>query len=137
MAKGEIDESPSLSSASAEMGSPGTSIREAGLAVRVQVTPKSTWRSYIWDSLGKSPEERRFLAKLDAVLLIYASLGEFMEACDQLSMNNAFVSGMKEDLHLYGNELNYLLTCWTVGYVLGQIPRYFSAILIAVRILFD
>lgn len=31
---------------------------------------------------------------------------------------------MKEDLGLYGNQLNYMTTCWTVGYVLGEIPRY-------------
>ena len=116
-------DSPGLSSASTEVGSPASSISERDVAVKVQATPASSWRSYLWDSLDKSPEERRFLAKLDAVLLTYASLGEFVEACDQLSMNNAFVSGMKEDLNLYGNELNYLLTCWTVGYVLGQIPR--------------
>lgn len=30
---------------------------------------------------------------------------------------------MKEDLGLYGNELNYMQTCWTIGYVLGEIPR--------------
>lgn len=30
---------------------------------------------------------------------------------------------MKEDLELYGNQLNYMQTCWTVGYVLGEIPR--------------
>jgi MFS transporter, ACS family, pantothenate transporter len=29
---------------------------------------------------------------------------------------------MKEDLALYGNQLNYMATCWTVGYVLGGIP---------------
>jgi hypothetical protein len=28
----------------------------------------------------------------------------------------------KEDLSLYGNELNYMQTCWTVGYVIGEIP---------------
>lgn len=31
---------------------------------------------------------------------------------------------MKEDMSLFGNELNYMQTCWTVGYVLGEIPRY-------------
>jgi MFS transporter, ACS family, pantothenate transporter len=30
---------------------------------------------------------------------------------------------MKEDLGLYGNELNYMTTAWTVGYVLGEMPR--------------
>ncbi|KAB5557843.1 major facilitator superfamily domain-containing protein [Coniochaeta sp. 2T2.1] len=29
---------------------------------------------------------------------------------------------MKEDLGLFGSELNYMQTCWTVGYVLGEIP---------------
>jgi ACS family pantothenate transporter-like MFS transporter len=34
----------------------------------------------------------------------------------QLTLNR------KEDLGLYGNELNYMQTCWTVGYVIGEIP---------------
>lgn len=25
-------------------------------------------------------------------------------------------------LHLHGNQLNYITTSWTVGYVIGQIP---------------
>ena len=33
------------------------------------------WQSYIWDSLDKSPEERRFLFKLDSALITFACLG--------------------------------------------------------------
>lgn len=29
---------------------------------------------------------------------------------------------MKEDLGLYGEQLNIMQTCWTVGYVIGQLP---------------
>lgn len=29
---------------------------------------------------------------------------------------------MKEDLGLYGDQLNYIQTLWTVGYVIGQLP---------------
>lgn len=36
---------------------------------------KKTWRSYLWDTLDKSAEERRFLFKLDAVILTFASFG--------------------------------------------------------------
>ena len=36
---------------------------------------KRNWRSYIWDTLDKSPEERCFLFKLDFALLSFASLG--------------------------------------------------------------
>lgn len=28
----------------------------------------------------------------------------------------------KEDLGLYENQLNYIQACWTVGYVIGEIP---------------
>ncbi|CAM1510673.1 Fc.00g010080.m01.CDS01 [Cosmosporella sp. VM-42] len=88
----------------------------------IQEVPTKTWKSYVWDTLDKSPEERRFLFKLDAVLLTFASLGYFIKYLNQININNAFVSGMKEDLNMQGNELNYMQTIWTVGYVLGEIP---------------
>ncbi|EAT81713.2 hypothetical protein SNOG_11214 [Parastagonospora nodorum SN15] len=80
------------------------------------------WYFYLWDTLDKPKEERWFMFKLDAALLTFASLGYFIKYLDQSNINSAFVSGMKEDLGLYGNELNYMQTCWTVGYVIGQIP---------------
>ncbi|KAL3460051.1 major facilitator superfamily domain-containing protein [Aspergillus heterothallicus] len=84
--------------------------------------PKQTWLRYVWDTFDKSPEERRFLFKLDAALLTFASLGYFVKTLDQNNINSAFVSGMKEDLGLYKNELNYMQACWTVGYAIGEIP---------------
>ncbi|KAK5734535.1 hypothetical protein LTR17_008895 [Elasticomyces elasticus] len=88
----------------------------------VHEQPKRKWQSYIWDSLDKSPEERKFLFKLDCALLTFASLGYFIKYLNQSNINNAFVSGMQEDLGLYKNQLNYMQTLWTVGYVIGQIP---------------
>lgn len=41
----------------------------------IQTTPKRSWKSYVWDTFDKSPEERRFLFKLDAAVLTFASLG--------------------------------------------------------------
>lgn len=91
--------------------------------ISVESTPKRTWRSYVWDTFDRSPEERRFLFKLDAVILTFASLGYFIKYLDQVNISNAYVSGMKEDLGLYGNQLNIMTTAWTVGYVIGEIPR--------------
>ncbi|KAF4763739.1 hypothetical protein HAV15_001512 [Penicillium sp. str.  len=88
----------------------------------VQKQPKRKWVSYIWDTFDKSPEERRLLFKLDSAILTFVSLGYFIKYLDQININNAFVSGMKEDLGMYGNELNYMQTCWTIGYVIGEIP---------------
>lgn len=93
---------------------------DAGEVVSRQ--PKRTWRSYIWDSLDKSPEERRFVFKLDVFLMTSACLGNFIKYLDQVNVGNAYVSGMKEDLGLYGNEMNYIVVCWTIGYLLGEIP---------------
>ncbi|KAF7563921.1 hypothetical protein G7046_g184 [Stylonectria norvegica] len=89
---------------------------------KIQKVPNTTWKSYFWDTLDKSPEERKFLFKLDAVILTFASLGYFIKNLDQININNAFVSGMKEDLGMYGNELNIMQTLWTIGYVLGEVP---------------
>ena len=35
---------------------------------------------------------------------------------------NAFVSGMKEDLGLYGNERNWLGTWFSLGVIIGSVP---------------
>ncbi|KAM0514461.1 hypothetical protein ACHAPE_006754 [Trichoderma viride] len=104
------------------LGSVNIDRTESPLSDIVQPEVKKRWVSYVWDTFDKSPEERRFLFKLDAALLSFASLGYFIKYLDQVNINNAFVSGMKEDLNLFGNQLNYMQTCWTVGYVIGQIP---------------
>lgn len=52
---------------------------EPAVAELVQDNPKLTWRSYVWDTLDKSPEERKFMFKLDAVILTFASLGYFIK----------------------------------------------------------
>jgi ACS family pantothenate transporter-like MFS transporter len=41
----------------------------------IKQKPQKRWTSYIWDTLDKTPEERRFLFKLDLAVLTFASLG--------------------------------------------------------------
>ena len=45
----------------------------------IQDKPKRTWKSYLWDTFDKSPEERRFLFKLDSAVLTFATLGYFIK----------------------------------------------------------
>ncbi|THH21258.1 hypothetical protein EW146_g270 [Bondarzewia mesenterica] len=78
--------------------------------------------AYVWDTWDKPPEERKFLQRLDACLITYAALSYFSKYLDQQNITNAYVSGMQEDLGLHGNQLNYITTAWTCGYVIGQIP---------------
>jgi ACS family pantothenate transporter-like MFS transporter len=55
-------------------------------------------------------------------LLTILSLGYFIKNLDQTNIANAYVSGMKEDLKMNGNEVNLIDVAWTVGYVIGQLP---------------
>ncbi|PMD13703.1 MFS general substrate transporter [Hyaloscypha hepaticicola] len=83
-------------------------------------TPSISWRGWLWDSTDVSAEERRFLTKLDFTLLTFGTLGMLIKWIDSSNITNAFVSGMKEDLNLYGNQYNYIVVSWTVGYIIGQ-----------------
>ncbi|KAF4460158.1 MFS general substrate transporter [Fusarium albosuccineum] len=88
----------------------------------VVVKPLKTWKGYLWDTWELPPEQRWLLFKVDAFVLTFASIGYFLKNIDQTNVNNAFLSGMKEDLNMYGNELVTSVSIWTVGYVIGQIP---------------
>lgn len=52
----------------------------------IAAAPKRTWRSYLWDTFDKSPEERRFLAKLSVFLRLINSPSSILETrcCDIL-----------------------------------------------------
>ncbi|WVR06182.1 hypothetical protein IAU60_003212 [Kwoniella sp. DSM 27419] len=86
------------------------------------VAPPRTWRSFIWSTLDVPPAEARFLTTLDLTLISSAALGVMIRYLDQVNITNAFNSGMKEDLNLYGNELNFANALWSAAYVFGQIP---------------
>ncbi|WVR03027.1 hypothetical protein IAU60_000016 [Kwoniella sp. DSM 27419] len=97
---------------------------------------KVTWKGRIWDTFDRPPEERKLLFKVDAIILTFASWVpestssaaatnanySFIKNLSQSNINNAFLSGMKEDLGMEGNELVTAVSIWTVGYVIGQIP---------------
>ncbi|KAI1876991.1 uncharacterized protein JN550_001063 [Neoarthrinium moseri] len=81
-----------------------------------------TIRRYIWDDPDKPEYEKKFLLKLDFFLLTYTCLGYFCKNLDQANINNAYVSGMKEALGMYGSELTYASNVFTAGYVISQLP---------------
>ncbi|KAK4862437.1 hypothetical protein LT330_002570 [Penicillium expansum] len=75
-----------------------------------------------WYPSSYPAEERKLLFKLDLSILIFACLCFFVKYLDQTNISNAYVSGLKEDFGLYGNELNYFNVCYFTSYVLFQIP---------------
>ncbi|CAH0055762.1 unnamed protein product [Clonostachys solani] len=75
-----------------------------------------------WYPKGMPLLERRLVQKIDLLVLVYACLAFFTKYLDVSALNNAYVSGMKEDLHLTGDQLNYINAAYEVGYTVFQIP---------------
>ncbi|WVW84388.1 hypothetical protein I302_106422 [Kwoniella bestiolae CBS 10118] len=117
-----VDKPESRSAVVATLNQPGSTNGEVISSIDTYVPPKRTWKSYIWSTLDVDKEEARFLTKLDVTLITSAALGVMIRYLDQVNITNAFNSGMKEDLELYGNELNFANALWSAAYVFGQIP---------------
>lgn len=79
-------------------------------------------RIFFWDSADKHPDERKFLFKLDFFLLSSLMLGYFIKTLNQNNIATAYVNGMSEYYDMQHNQYNKLVSLWTAGYVIGQIP---------------
>ncbi|KAJ6129639.1 hypothetical protein N7512_002419 [Penicillium capsulatum] len=82
--------------------------------------PRQKW--YQWFAPTDSPAERRLILKLDGLIIVFVFLAYWAKVLDSSATSTAYVSGMKEDLKLYGNQLNYLNTVYMVGFITMQIP---------------
>lgn len=87
---------------------------------------RSLWVAWMymfdWYPKHYPEEERKFLRKLDCFLLSFTSLAFFLKWLDSSNINNAYVSGMKEELGLYGNEYSMFGTFYNIGYIIMQVP---------------
>ncbi|KAF3016467.1 hypothetical protein E8E14_008733 [Neopestalotiopsis sp. 37M] len=72
------------------------------------------------------PGERKLVQKIDFFILTFCCLSYFTNYLDRSNLANAYVSGMKEDLGFVGDQYNQINTCFTVGYIIGQIPANLS-----------
>ncbi|KAK4183189.1 putative transporter [Podospora australis] len=71
---------------------------------------------------ARSPLEEDLVHRLDLFLLTFGCMSQVIKYLDQTNISSAYVSGMKEDLELYGDELNYFLTFFSISYCLMLIP---------------
>ncbi|KAK9367945.1 major facilitator superfamily domain-containing protein [Lipomyces kononenkoae] len=67
-------------------------------------------------------EERVLVHKLDLLILVFACFSTWANTLDVNAIYNAYVSGMLDDLQLYGNRLNYLNAVYFIGTIIFQIP---------------
>ncbi|KAA1466254.1 MFS general substrate transporter [Dentipellis sp. KUC8613] len=80
-------------------------------------------RRFLLGDAPKSKLERRLLLKIDWFILSYCCLMYFTNYLDRSNVNNAYVSGMREDLHMHGTQFNQINTLFTCGYIVGMIPN--------------
>ncbi|KAJ6108563.1 hypothetical protein N7523_009886 [Penicillium sp. IBT 18751x] len=83
---------------------------------------RQNWYHLQWFADQDTKQERKLILKLDLLIVPYAFLAYWTKYIDQANINNAYVSGLKEDLGLHGNELVQLQTIYTIGAVVGQLP---------------
>lgn len=77
---------------------------------------------FIWFPPSTPASEKTLLYKIDFFILTYGCLSYFTKWLDQANISNAYVSGMREDLLMFGTEYNLAVTCFQVGSILGPIP---------------
>ncbi|GAW22998.1 hypothetical protein ANO14919_125450 [Xylariales sp. No.14919] len=95
---------------------------------------KARLRSYFHTEY--EPGEKALVRKIDFFILTFCCLSYFTNYLDRSNINNAYVSGMKEELHFEGNELNQIQAAFTAGYVVGQLPANLSLHYVRPRVFF-
>ncbi|ODM17850.1 hypothetical protein SI65_06638 [Aspergillus cristatus] len=75
-----------------------------------------------WYPKGMSHVEKKLVLKLDLSILTFGCLSFFTKYLDQQAITNAYVSGMKEGLHLTGNDINYITIAFWATYCISMIP---------------
>ncbi|KAI8383614.1 probable Vitamin H transporter [Nakaseomyces glabratus] len=81
------------------------------------------WYEFLYPNHAtKSKAERRLLYKIDFLIGFYFLVVSWTRSVDSANYVNAYVSNMKEDLHMGGNDYVYTSTISTIGQIVFQIP---------------
>ncbi|SCU83200.1 LAMI_0C02366g1_1 [Lachancea mirantina] len=86
-------------------------------------TKKNKW--YQWFGPDLSTKEKKLLLKLDVLLAFYSCIAYWVKYLDTVNLNNAYVSGMREELHFKGNDLVHVQVMYTIGNIVFQVPFLF------------
>jgi ACS family pantothenate transporter-like MFS transporter len=89
-------------------------ITSAQLRAKSQFKMANSFIAYLRGDQN-APGERKLVQKLDFFILTFCCLMYFLNYLDRTNLNNAYVSGMREELSFKGNQLNQINTVFTVG----------------------
>ncbi|CCD27491.1 putative permease SEO1 NDAI_0K03000 [Naumovozyma dairenensis CBS 421] len=92
---------------------------------RINSTQKTKNKWYSWFNSANSYEEKKLILKLDILLAFYSCIAYWVKYLDTVNVNNAYVSGMKEELNFKGDDLVHTQVMYTVGNIIFQLPFLF------------
>ncbi|CAH00725.1 putative permease SEO1 [Kluyveromyces lactis] len=92
---------------------------------RINKKQNDNWKWYNWFAPDMSTQEKKLLLKLDVLLAFYSMIAYWVKYLDTVNLNNAYVSGMKEEIGFKGNDLVNTQVMYTVGNIIFQIPFIF------------
>jgi hypothetical protein len=84
------------------------------------------YKWYKWFRDDASTAEKKLLCKLDILIAFYAFVGYWVKYIDSANLNNAYVSGMKEDVGFQGNDLVNVQVLFTVGSIVMEVFWVFA-----------
>ncbi|KAI5851001.1 major facilitator superfamily domain-containing protein [Tricharina praecox] len=90
----------------------------------------------LWGEIPATKAEKKLLLKIDWFILSFCCLAYFCNYLDRSNINNAYVSGMKEDLNMSGNQITKISAIFTCGYIAGMIPNNIALLKFPPRIWF-
>ena len=95
----------------------------SSLMTSVECPRSEKWyEKWQWYAPGTSREEKTLLRKLDFIILTFGCLTFFTKFLDLQAFQNAYVSGMKTDVGMVGNDLQYTTGVFQAGYCAAMIP---------------
>lgn len=89
----------------------------------IPIVENTKWTRHIWDTWGH-PDKRhvKIIFKLDTTLLALACCTTFIKYLDKVNISYAYVNGLKEDLGIEGNQLNYANTAYNIASMICGFP---------------
>ncbi len=81
---------------------------------------KHDW--FQWYDKGTTKEEKRLLIKLDIIVVFYGFIVYWLKFIDQVNLTNSYVSGMKEEIGMRGNDLVNTQAVYNIGSIVFCIP---------------
>ncbi|KAL0253274.1 hypothetical protein SLS55_010246 [Diplodia seriata] len=91
----------------------------------MSTSPQRWYHKWAWYDPRETKEERRLLLKQDFMILTFGCLTFFTKFLDLQAFQNAYVTGMKEDVGMEGNDLQYTTGVFQAGYCAMMIPANF------------